>query len=227
MAQPPKTPQQGNQQSGGVSEELSIRMVRWTRIVGVFTGLLFFASAIADGFIWWQASTANSTQADIREQSRAFVTFVGAQQINYNDPTGTTINYNFQTHYHNWGTTRTNEFDGWTSVKYFENEVPNNMDFSKPFEAVPIVPGIIGGNADAFEVVNLPSGDAIKAKDKQGIVIIWGFGEWADIYHPGIVNPVRFCLKLVPAKSDGDNNIVFQPIIFKPECNSGMAAPKL
>ena len=226
MAQTPKTDRQGERENNGIGEKLSRKMVAWTRVVGVFTGLLFVASVIADGFIYWQASTANTTQSDVREQSRAFVTFLGAQQINFNDPSGTTINYNFQTHYHNWGTTRTNEFHGWTSVKYFEKEVPNNADFSKPYEAVPFIPGIIGGNGDAFQVVNLPAGDAIKAKNNQGVVIIWGLGEWADIYHPDIVNPVRFCLKLVPAQSNGDNNIIFQPNVFKPECNSGMGGPQ-
>jgi hypothetical protein len=112
-------------------------------------------------------------------------------------------------------------------VKYFEKEVPNNTEFSKPYDAASIIPGIIGGNGDAFQVVNLPAGDAIKAKNNQGIVIIWGLGEWADIYHPEILNPIRFCLKLVPAQSNGDNNIIFQPSIFKSECNSGMAEPHL
>ncbi len=226
MPQTPKTAPQGKRESDGIGEKLSKKMIAWTRVVGIFTGCLFVASAIADGFIYWQATSANISQSDVREQSRAYVTFVGVNQINQNQA-GKVINYTFQVLFHNWGTTRTSQFSGWASVKYFDKDVPNSQNFAMPWDAITLIPSIVGANGDIFGLVALSADEAIKAKNKQGIVVIWGHIDWADIYRPDIVNPISFCLKLVPARSDGDDNIVFSSSIYKPECNSGMAAPHL
>jgi hypothetical protein len=241
MAQPPRRDAKLLDPEHGISEALYKKMVGWTKVVGVFTACLFVVSAFSDYFIWQQGNNTTIAQNDMREQSRAYVTFLGIiQLVNPQSPqsiqasqppqppqSGQTINYVFQSIFHNYGTTRTSKYSGWTSVKYFEKDVPNSQDFSKPYEAIPIIPANIGGNGDAFTLVALPAEDAIKAKNKQGVVIIWGHADWADIYHPDGVHPVNFCWKLIPARSDGDNNIMFQGTPYKPDCNTSMEAPRV
>jgi hypothetical protein len=101
-------------------------------------------------------------------------------------------------------------------VKYFEPDVPNNTDFSKPFDKIDDIPNtIVGPNGESDITVALPVDDAIKAKNKQGIAIIWGHVDWSDIYNTDDVKSISFCLKLVPASSVGDNRILFQPVPYK------------
>jgi hypothetical protein len=110
---------------------LDRQMVRWTRVVGRFTALLFFANALGLFFIYQQWKVANDAQVDTREQLRAVVQFTGGNLLITTDkdqkPTFQTFVGNFQ----NYGGTRTAKFYAWDSLHFFPNSVPNSLDFSK------------------------------------------------------------------------------------------------
>jgi hypothetical protein len=72
------------------SIETQIRrdLVKWTRAVAGFTGLLFLANVVANFFIYQQWRVANEAQVDTRSQLRAFVKFTGGSIIITNDKYG-------------------------------------------------------------------------------------------------------------------------------------------
>jgi hypothetical protein len=195
-------------------------MATWA--MAAFTFILAIATIISSYFIYGQWSASVEAQNETRQQLKAYVTFEGGSSVIGNDPAGKTINYLFRPQFHNWGSTRTGHFVAWASLKYFDGDVPNNLDLSKPFSKVLLQDTIIGPNGVVPVPITLPVEDAIKAKNKQGIVIIWGHADWADIYDLGDIKSINFCLKLVPVSSNGDNGIIFQPQPYKPECNTGM-----
>jgi hypothetical protein len=190
--------------------------------MAIATILLFVASLIADCFVYGQWTAALNAQKDNRLQQSADVTFMGGTQI-ANDKNGTTINYVFAPRYHNWGGTRTGYFSGWTSVQYFDKEIPNSQDFTKPYKLLPFNATTIGANADAEQFVSLSAADAVKAKNKEGIAVIWGHADWSTIYEPAKTYSVSFCLELVPVSSEGDNHILFSFRPLKAGCNTGMS----
>jgi hypothetical protein len=205
-------------------QDFDRQMVGWTRALSVATIIIAIATASSGFFILKQWQSVTDAQNDAREQLRAYVTFDGGSQIvndDARDPQRKTINYIFASNFHNWGATRTSKFSAWASVSYFEKDVPNSQDFSKPYESVPVEGTIIGANSVVTLYVSLKTDDAIKAKNKQGVVIIWGHAEWADIYSANYVKPINFCLKLEPVSSDGDNRIIFHASPYKTECNTG------
>ena len=220
MTKSPQPGQQGQSRQSG-KNDLDAALVRWTRVVGIFTGLLFIATIGTNIFVGLQWKAAVDAQKDSRIQLGAYVTFAGGRQIN-NNSGNTTINYIFAPQFRNWGGTRTSHFKGWTSVQYFDGEVPNSQDFSKPYKEVPISDVTIGPGETLPIYVTLPVNDAVKAKDKKGTVIIWGHADWADIYNRDEIGSIYFCLRLVPISSGGDNNIIFEPTPFKSSCNTGM-----
>jgi hypothetical protein len=228
MAKPPEAnrrrPEQPkpSEQLPKNNDELTKKMVRWTRIVGVFTGLLFLTSGIADGFIYWQASIANSAQVDTRDQLRAVVTAVGGNIYIDLGPDGKAFEYRYALNFHNYGATRTNTFLGWMSVHYFDGTVPNSQDFSKPFAKIDIPNNIIPPGATVtFGPVAIPAADAIKAKNKTGSIVAWGHVEWTDIFKREDTHPISFCLLFQAASSEGDDKIIFQPTPYRTDCNSG------
>jgi hypothetical protein len=150
---------------------------------------------------------------DSREQLRAYVTYEGGSQIISESKEGITFNYIFAARFHNWGTTRTSKYSGWTSVHYFPNTIPNSQDFSKPFDSIPAVyNSTVWANSPAEYRVALSNEDAINAKNNKGIVVIWGHVDWTDIYNPEIVYPVSFCFSLKPVSSVGIIKLSSNPL---------------
>jgi len=99
------------------------------------------------------------------------------------------------------------------------------MDFSKPYDKVETYNLTVGPNGTAEPgPISISRDDAIAAKNKDGVIAIWGHAEWADIYHPEDIRPVSFCFKLIPVSSEGDEHIVFQPVPLKADCNTGMSS---
>jgi hypothetical protein len=62
------------QQAREAPSQLDRQMVKWTRAVAIFTGLLFIASAVGNYFIYGQYQALNDQLRDSREQLRASVT---------------------------------------------------------------------------------------------------------------------------------------------------------
>ena len=113
-------------------------LVKWTKSVAQFTGLLFLANAIGLFFIYEQWKVASDAQTDTRQQLRALVTYQGMGENIINDPNGKPIGFVFQPTYFNSGGTRTAIFHVWQSIHYFEKSVPDNIDLTKPLEKIDI-----------------------------------------------------------------------------------------
>jgi hypothetical protein len=156
---------QKEEQSAGLDQA----MVKWTSAVAVFTGLLFLANAIGLFFIEEQWRIANRSQADLREQLRAVVSYDGITVIPANIKDGKPTAYAFITKFHNFGATRTYEFKAWVSVHYFDESVPNSQDFTKPWDKVDVNNAIVGPGADIFMAPLTVNPDyAAKAMNKEG-----------------------------------------------------------
>jgi hypothetical protein len=109
--------------------------------------LLFLASAVSDWFVYGQYRVLNEQQRDTREQLRASVTQQAINEVLYADRDGKVTGYVFIPQFYNSGGTRTAHFNGWVSVKYFEEKVPNNIDLNKPYEKVDFRDVVIGPNS--------------------------------------------------------------------------------
>jgi hypothetical protein len=226
----PTAAKRGTDKDKKDSDEISGKLVTWTKVVGVFTGLLFvatlclfFATGMTAYFVWGQWNAAIDTQNDARKQLDAFVVFAGGTQIIGNDPQGKTLSYIFVTKFQNFGSTRTQHFAGWHSIHYFDKEIPNSQDFTKPVSAIDVYDTTIGPNTTyEMPAISITPDEAIKAKNKMGVVVIWGSVDWSGLYNNGQLFPILFCLKLEPVSSVGDERIVFKAIPLKPECNTGM-----
>jgi hypothetical protein len=215
---------------GSSGSEYGTEVAKWTKWVALFTGvlgictlLLVIMTGLSAYYIYGQWDVAIKSQADLRLQNSAYLTFTGGQQITYQN-NGASINYAFNAIFHNWGNTRTAQLIPWASIKYFPGMVPDNIDFTRPLSEIPAVVGInqAPGNSEILVgPVSISREDAIHAKNKEGIVVIWGQLQWSQIYDQGTLYPINFCLALTPISSDGDEKIVFQPKIYKPECNTG------
>lgn len=217
--QPPHAPSQ-----------LDRDMVKWTRAVAWFTGLLFVANAVGLFFIWQQWRVANASQVDTREQLRAVVTYEGATFVALPDKDGKVVAWDAIANFHNFGATRTASFQGWVSIKYFDGAVPNNIDVNKPYLQVEIGNVVIGPNSPYQIGAAVPAEDVQKAIDKKGVILFWGFGQYSDIFDPPNIKPIHFCLLITPLVplqrqegqgGQGDQrHIAFQPAPYRPDCNT-------
>jgi hypothetical protein len=198
----PEPPQPHSPQDGQSSSQQHHGLVKWTGAVAIFTGLLFLVSAISDWFIYWQYSVANRAQIDAREQLRAVVSQNGGAEVTLHQPGpehklgGMT----FTAHFFNTGGTRTAWFNGWISAHYFDGEKPPaNLDLSKPYNEITATNTIIPANTP-FDLgpVAIPGGDAEKRFAKQGVGLVWGHAEYADIFEPNNAHPISFCIIVTP-----------------------------
>jgi hypothetical protein len=133
-----------------MAQDFDRQMVGWTRALTIATIVIAIATAFSGFLILKQWQSVTDAQNDAREQLRAYVTFDGGSQIvndDARDPQRKTINYIFVSNFHNWGATRTSKFTAWASVNYFEKEVPNSQDFSKPYESVRVEEQLSGRTA--------------------------------------------------------------------------------
>jgi hypothetical protein len=109
---PPGHPSTGAQQNEAPTQ-VERDMVRWTRAVAWFTGLLFLANVVSNFFIFQQWKVANDAQVDTREQLRAVVTLRNMQEVLVNGKDGKIIAYAFTPVFFNSGGTRTSQFKAW------------------------------------------------------------------------------------------------------------------
>lgn len=196
------------------------QMVKWTRVVGWFTALLFIANAIGLFFIEEQWRVANKSQVDTREQLRAAVGFQTINEQVFLDKDGKLVSIGFQPIFNNAGGTRTSKFLGWFSVRYFEKEIPNNIDLSKPYEKIETKNQLLpAGSISSFEMVSLGAEYVDKIVNQAGIGLIWGHADWADIFSPSDEHFIDFCFKLEPLTLQDGKKIV-KPISYKQECNN-------
>ena len=201
-------------------KHLDRQMVRWTRVVGWFTALLFVANAVGLFFIWEQWRVANKSQIDTREQLRAAVGFQNLNEQVFLDKDGKIISIGFQPQFNNAGGTRTSRFRAWFSVQYFEKEVPNNLDFSKSYTKIEVQDQVLpAAGITNLETVALSAEYIDKIVHQNGVGLVWGHSDWADIFEPSDGHVINFCFKLEPiALPDGKTFV--KPIIYKPECNN-------
>lgn len=174
---------------------------KWTKRVGIFTAVLAIASAISDWFIYeqWQLSARESESN--REQLRAVVTDqVNALNIVGSDGT-TIVGYAIAPQFTNVGSTRTSKFTTWASKRYFDGGVPNNIDLTKPGDALDIPDNVIGPNATVpVEPMGLSVDDVQRALNKTGAILVWGKAEWADVFTPSVTHEISYCYLVSPVR---------------------------
>lgn len=91
------------EQPHNIETQIRRDLVKWTRAVAGFTGLLFLANVVANFFIYEQWRVANEAQVDTRSQLRAFVRFTGGAIIITNDKDGNPTFYGFVPTFQNFG----------------------------------------------------------------------------------------------------------------------------
>src|ERR1700676_1116245 len=215
----------GKPGAGGEADKPPTRferdLVKLTRSVAWFTGLLFLANAGALFFIYQQWSVANKTQIDTREQLRAVLTVQGAIVIPATEANGKIDGYNFISTFNNFGATRTASFQAWNSIKYFEGGVPNNLDLGKPYKPIDLGNSIIGPNSSyQLPPVGVPIADVQSVIDKKGEILLWGHGEYADIFDQTKIIAIKFCI-LINASVGPDGKTLLQAVPYRTDCNTG------
>jgi len=179
-------------------------IARWTLAVAVFTFLLFVVSGVSDYFIWQQYVVANEAQRDTREQLRAVVNPVGGEAIYSTSPTPDhkILAITFIANFRNNGGTRTAWFHGWISAHYFDGAgPPNNLDLTKPYDKIDTSDTVIGPNAvTGVGPATIFGNDVDRLLARQGIGLVWGYVEYADIFDPAKSHPIGFCLLVTPVQ---------------------------
>jgi hypothetical protein len=221
MADKPPSEPAIDRTADNAKNQLDQKMVRWTRVVGTFTALLFVANVFGLFFIWLQYRVANESQIDTREQLRAVVTLNGEVVVITNDKAGNPTHYSVITNFYNFGGTRTAKFGAWHSVRYFEGKVPNNTDFTKPLDEVDVPGSVIGPNSPyQLPPVTFTQENVEKAIKNEGSIILWGHAEYSDIFAPEILHPISFCILLTPTKNTPSGQMTIQPTLYRSDCNS-------
>lgn len=202
--------------------ETNDKMVRWTRVVGIFTTILAvlnFPTLLAVG---WQAYTASVVAKETREQLRAVLQFSGVQALAGPLPDNKGATYGFVSSFQNLGGTRAQNVSAWHSVQYFEGAVPFNADFTKPSEQLETVsPTNVGANATMSLVpVAVKPGQTERAMKQEGVIVIWGKLTYSDIYSPSEKHNVSFCQRLLPTQQKADSLIQFGVTPFRGDCNT-------
>jgi hypothetical protein len=194
--------------------------LKWTRLLAIFTLLLFVASAAADFLIFGQLWASNEDRASSREQLRAVVALDPLVSIVANDKDGKPLARAFQLQFRNLGGTRTASFTAWVSVQYFDGQVPNNVDLSKPVQKVDVAQSAIGPGAILpLAPVTVTEDQAEKAIAKKGVILLWGAAEYADVFDAKHSRHITYCyvMNAVPAV-DGSEQLVPSPYLN--DCNS-------
>jgi hypothetical protein len=193
-------------------------LVKWTRGVAIFTGLLFVANVASNFFIWQQWRVMVNAQRDTREQLRAVISQNGGFTVFLHDNDQKLTGVNFVAQFQNNGGTRTARFRGWISAHYFD-DIPNNLDLSRPYTSVDITDRIIGPNTTyQLGPAGIPADDAAKLIAKKGVGLVWGRVEYSDIFDPDKMHPVSFCM-LVNMPSDGQNESSLRMSPYRSDCN--------
>jgi hypothetical protein len=209
------------------ASRVDLDLVKWTKSVARFTGLLvlatgllFLANLIASVFIYLQYKVANDTQTDTREQLRAVVTYVGANVIVTNDKDNKPAFYSIFANFHNFGGTRTARFRAWDSIHYFEGNVPNNVDFSKPFSNLDLSDAVIGPNSQyQLSAITISQETAEKAMKKEGSILYWGEAEYSDIFTPTTTHNLAFCLSITPTANTTNGQVALTLNPYRNDCN--------
>jgi hypothetical protein len=176
------------------------RIALWTRVVGVFTALLFLTSAVSDLFIFQQWRIAADTQRDIREQSRAYFGIGGPVQIQGAVDANNKPALGFFGQWVNLGSTRTQWAAGWISAQYFPDDVPYNFDVTRPNKQVSPQRTVVGPNQPLQTgPVGIASDQAAQLSAGKGVLVIWGHMEYADLFNPNVKHFSNFCDRMLPA----------------------------
>jgi hypothetical protein len=212
-------------------------MVKWTKVLAlatigltvgtaalVATGVVAILAANDQSVIAAKAEIDASTQNKLteisqfnsREQLRAVIGLAsinGFSSVNLSNEPGFTNVATFQ----NYGGTRTGHFKAWSHIKYFDKEVPNNLDLSKPYSTLELGDTIVGPGAPSPIAIFISKGEVDKVVAKQGVLVMWGLATYNDIFDVETEHVVSFCynvnISLVGV------NYAFNGSPLKPECN--------
>jgi hypothetical protein len=199
-------------------------IARWARAIAGFAFLLLVVSAVSDWFIYQQYRIANDTQRDTREQLRAFVSLSGIIAGNVLDKDGKVTHRSVAIQLENSGGTRTARSRAWASLHYFDGNIPDSLDLSKPWTHIDARTLSLGAGAVTLLAPStITEDEAEKANKKLGRVLLWGSYEYADIFNPGIVYPVSFCFVMEPTPTI-DGGFTFSPVPYRDDCNKQQPA---
>jgi len=53
---------------------------------------------------------------------------------------------------------------------------------------------------------------------KQGIALIWGHADWADIFEPNKIHPISFCMRFETISTIG-GPAALKPVPYQADCN--------
>jgi hypothetical protein len=166
-----------------------------------------------------QQATASANTVTGRRQQRAVVGYQPGPVFLMNDKNNRP-SFAFSMTFQNFGGTRTSKFHAWHSVQYFENGVPNSLDLSKPWGNIEAVTGSVVGpnNPIVMEPLSVSAEESARALKKNGTILQWGYGEYADIFEPNKFRHLRFCYVMEPAATPNGPSS-FQPVPFQNDCN--------
>jgi hypothetical protein len=168
-----------------------------------------------------QATAMANTVTSGRQQQRAVVRYQPGPVFQMNDRDNKR-SFAFSMTFQNFGRTRTSKFHAWHSVQYFENGVPNNLDLTRPWGTIETATGLVAGpnNPIVIQPINVSAEESARALKKDGAILEWGYGEYADIFEPNKLHRLRFCYLMEPAASPNGPSTNFQPVPFQNDCNS-------
>lgn len=218
MSSPPRARRPPNDLS---PPDVNSEMVRWTRILSIFTVVLAVASCIADVFIIGQWHAATEAQQDTRQQLRAAVGWAGVTIVPANMVNKQPTTYALVGMFQNYGNTRTNTFTAWDSVKYFEHDVPNDQDFTRPYNKIETHNLIIGPNSpQVLGAVTLSKIEVDHVIHHDGVAVLWGHADWSDVFDRTTSHPINVCVFLIPQLAPDGNLVGFNAIPVRPDCNT-------
>jgi hypothetical protein len=165
-----------------------------------------------------------------KEQQRALISApninVFSTQVREIRPDGSqsdaTSGYTFIPQFRNLGTTRTGPFTAWVWIQYFDKEVPNNLDLTKPYSDLTnrlnafIIPGL--GTAD-LSPITITQAYVDKVLNKEGVLLLWGYYEYSDIYEPTKMKQSRTCMIVNPHPPVNGGVTQFTPTQYRSDCN--------
>jgi hypothetical protein len=196
-----------------------LAMVRWTRAVAIFTLLLVLTSAITDVFIYLQLKIASDAQVDSRSQLRAWVTFQGATVLVTNDKDNKPAFYSIVPTFQNFGGTRTARFNGWTNIQFFEGDVPNNVDLTKPRLKIDTADTVIGPNSIyQLAPITFTANEVDRADKKESTLLMWGRAQWSDVFEPSVSHDISVCIVFTPTSKTTNGQVALQAVPYRTDC---------
>lgn len=208
-------------------------LIQWKqyRITVINTALAAFgvaAAFLAGLFALGQLSVMRGQLTELQKQSALTISQLGpklgitfskieaTKQINGLPKPGWLITPTWVNH----GGTEAIGFHGWDKLHIFVGDDTSQFDLVNPGVPVPETGGLSVTPTDVGMLASLfiSNDDLTSAMEQKGVVLIWGYLEYADTLPDSSTRQVHWCYQVVPSKSA--NGFIFSFPIYKSVCNS-------